>query len=132
VYPKLLFPVKDQFVYAFAQPLQPFAKLFNDVVLSNVFLIVFSLCNSISTGQITNGRHPVLLLMLEIIARLPTKCAGRLRCVCRMWLSYLTTDEFAKANCRYISTSLELKILSIGHRATSLHAFGYARNSCWL
>lgn len=54
------------------------------------------------------------ILVSHILVRLPARCVGQCRCVCREWLSLLSTQQFAITHCRHISTTYDQKFILIG------------------
>ncbi|MFS7930806.1 putative galactose oxidase/kelch, beta-propeller, F-box-like domain superfamily [Helianthus anomalus] len=60
------------------------------------------------------------ILVYEILIRLPAKGVGRSKCVCKEWLSLLSTRHFAMMHCRHISTSYNQKFIAIGSRLCSV------------
>ncbi|KAF5762981.1 putative F-box associated interaction domain, F-box-like domain superfamily [Helianthus annuus] len=60
------------------------------------------------------------ILVYEILIRLPAKGVGRSKCVCKEWLSVLSTRHFAMMHCRHISTSYNQKFIAIDSRLCSV------------
>ncbi|KAF5789400.1 putative F-box domain-containing protein [Helianthus annuus] len=54
------------------------------------------------------------ILVSHILIRLPARCVGRCRCVCKEWLSLLSTQQFAITHCHHISTTYDQKFILIG------------------
>ncbi|MFS7956162.1 putative F-box-like domain superfamily protein [Helianthus anomalus] len=72
-----------------------------------------------STSE-SNTKLPDLgpdLIMSEILPRLPAKCVGREKKVCKEWLSCISSKEFVMIHCRHMCKGSRHKILSIGHES---------------
>ncbi|KAJ0808339.1 putative F-box domain-containing protein [Helianthus annuus] len=57
------------------------------------------------------------LIMSEILPRLPAKCVGRAKKVCKEWLSCISSKEFVMMHCRHMCKGSRQKILSIGQES---------------
>ncbi|MFS8015151.1 putative F-box associated interaction domain, F-box-like domain superfamily [Helianthus anomalus] len=68
----------------------------------------------------SNTKFPDLgpdLIMSEILPRLPAKCVGRAKKVCKEWLSCISSKEFVMMHCRHMCKGSRQKILSIGQES---------------
>ncbi|KAM0017804.1 putative F-box associated interaction domain, F-box-like domain superfamily [Helianthus debilis subsp. tardiflorus] len=61
---------------------------------------------------------PIDIINSEILPRLPAKSAVRFKCVCKQWLSFLSTQEFATM--RYCRAAASRKLLYVDKRSPSI------------
>jgi F-box interacting protein len=73
---------------------------------------------------------PFVILMEEIIARVPARTIGRCKCVCTRWRDFLSTTEFAHHHHRTMTKSTPYRFLSVADRDGSLHTFIYDPPTC--
>ncbi|MFS7964360.1 putative F-box domain-containing protein [Helianthus anomalus] len=64
------------------------------------------------------------LIMSEILPRLPAKCVGRAKKVCKEWLSCISSKEFVMMHCRHMCKGSRQKILSIGQESCFISSTG--------
>ncbi|KAK1417107.1 hypothetical protein QVD17_26229 [Tagetes erecta] len=59
---------------------------------------------------------PFDVITSQILSRLPAKSVVRCKCVCKQWLYFLSTQEFARMHCRNMTTAHNHKLLTIDRR----------------
>ncbi|XP_076918648.1 uncharacterized protein LOC143579149 [Bidens hawaiensis] len=68
---------------------------------------------------------PVMVLMLEIIAKLPPNVVAQCKTVCKEWLDFISTPMFLKAHCDYMRASSDQKLLEAGPRSCKARSLNY-------
>ncbi|XP_076932407.1 uncharacterized protein LOC143597923 [Bidens hawaiensis] len=68
---------------------------------------------------------PIMVLMLEIIAKLPPNAIAQCKTVCKEWLTFISTPIFLKAQCDYMRASAGQKILEAGPRSCKVRSLNY-------
>ncbi|XP_076903120.1 putative F-box/kelch-repeat protein At3g17570 [Bidens hawaiensis] len=68
---------------------------------------------------------PIMVLMLEIIAKLPPNAIAQCKAVCKEWLAFISTSMFLKAHCDYMRASADQKILEADQRSCKVCSLNY-------
>ena len=97
-------------------------------VIYIVFL--FSFCISLTNEIMVFLRS--LVVLFEIVARLPPKFVTRCKLVCGEWLEVLSSEEFVMIHCKYMRRSVDQKILLTNYRTCKVcslnpHSISFVR-----
>ncbi|KAJ0932594.1 putative F-box domain, galactose oxidase/kelch, beta-propeller, F-box associated interaction [Helianthus annuus] len=68
---------------------------------------------------------PFLVVMLDIIARLPPKNVAQCKLVCKEWLDFILDRKFVRAHCHYMRASADQKLLMVGWKTFEVHSLNY-------
>uniref|UniRef100_A0A251UHH0 Putative F-box domain-containing protein n=1 Tax=Helianthus annuus TaxID=4232 RepID=A0A251UHH0_HELAN len=68
---------------------------------------------------------PFLVVMLDIIARLPPKNVAQCKLVCKEWLDFILERKFVRAHCHYMRASADQKLLMVGWKTIEVHSLNY-------
>ncbi|XP_076946346.1 F-box/kelch-repeat protein At3g06240-like [Bidens hawaiensis] len=68
---------------------------------------------------------PVMVLMLEIISKLPPNVVAQCKTVCKEWLDFTSTPILLKAHCDYMRASGDQKLLEAGPLSCKARSLNY-------
>ncbi|KAJ0915056.1 putative F-box associated interaction domain, F-box-like domain superfamily [Helianthus annuus] len=75
---------------------------------------------------------PSLLILMNIIPKLPSKVVTQCKVVCKDWLVYLSTPEFAMNHCRFMRRLGDHKIIAVNRLLCDIRYVGNESPKCFL